>query len=362
LDTATPDDDLEIKANGALAVITLTRAHAYNAINYEMRAAMSRFFPQIARDPQIYAVVLQSNSEKAFSAGADVREIIARARDDINASRQAFKEEYSLNWQLECFTKPMVSLMDGMVIGSGVGISAYGTHRVGAQKYKFAMPETAIGLFPDVGVAHILSKMPSEMGIYIGLTGRTLKRPDAYALGLLTHCIAASEFDAIRAALSDAQPVDPILDDRHQDPGPGELAQHQETIDRCFSAPTVEDIIESLKGVAADQQDWARKVVADIEKRSPLSLKVTLRHIRCARNMDLRQTLQVDYRLACKFLDGSDFYEGVRAALIDKDGNPSWQPSSLEEVSEQLVDSYFETLGPDELILPLRGEVQTVRR
>jgi enoyl-CoA hydratase len=269
--------------------------------------------------------------------------------------------EYALNWLHECFSKPTISLIDGPVMGSGVGISLFGTHRVAGEKYRFAMPETAIGLFPDVGAAWPLSRMPDSIGMYLGLTGRSIGQADAYALGLLTHCIPASRFEEIKAAFADTWPVDTVLDNLQVDPGPGELVPYAAHIAYCFSAPTVEEIVARLGLVGGKARDWAEGVIADLRARSPISLKVTQRHIRDARALDLRQTLSVDYRLACRFLDGHDFYEGVRAALIDKDGTPQWQPARLEEVTNAVVEDYFVTLGPDELALPTRAEMQAAR-
>lgn len=359
--TEQPLDELLIETKGSCAVITLNRPRALNALNTAMRTKLAEGYPRFARDPQVYCVVIQSASEKAFSAGGDVREIVRWGRDDRDAARRALKEEYALNWLHECFSKPTISLIDGAVMGSGVGITLFGTHRVAGERYRFAMPETAIGLFPDVGVAWSLSRLPHAIGMYLGLTGRSIGAADAYALGLLTHCIPAARFEEIKAALVDTWPVDTVLDERHVDPGPGELSRYAPMIESCFSAPSVEEIILRLAGIAGSDRAWAQAVIAELKSRSPISLKVTHRHIREASAFDLRQTLVVDYRLACRFLEGSDFYEGVRAALIDKDGNPKWQPARLEDVTPAMVAGYFAPLGDDDLILPTRPEMQAAR-
>lgn len=352
---------VRVEMCGALGLVTLDRGKALNALTTEMRACLAETFPRFARDPQVYAVVLQSGMPKAFSAGGDVIEILSWSRDRPAEARRAFQEEYALNWLLECFSKPTVSLIDGIVMGSGVGVSLYGTHRVAGEGYRFAMPETAIGLFPDVGAAHMLSRLPHAMGMYLGLTGRTIGRADAYRLGIATHCIAADQFEQIRVGLADAEPVDTLLDDRHADPGAGELAGYVEVIARCFSAPTVEEIIEKLRAVAGAAKSWAEAAAADLSARSPLSLKITHRHIQDAAARDLRQTLQIDYRLACRCLDGHDFAEGVRAALVDKDGKPRWRPARVEDVSEAMIEDYFAPMGADELVLPTRAEMQAAR-
>lgn len=354
-------EELVVETRGSLALITLNRPRALNALNEAMRAKLAGAYPKFARDPQIYAVVIQSAAEKAFCAGGDVRELVRWGREDRARACKAFADEYALDWLHECFSKPTVSLINGAVMGSGVGITLYGTHRVAGPKYKFAMPETAIGLFPDVGAAWKLSRMPDAVGMYLGLTGRSIGAADAYALGLLTHCIGPEHYEEIKAALVDTWPVDPLLDDRHTDPGPRALDPLRESIAACFSADTVEEIVARLEAVGGTQREWAQGVVADLKSRSPLSLKVTHRHIREAAALDLRQTLMIDYRLAVHFLEGDDFYEGVRAALIDKDGNPRWNPMRLEDVSSNMVDEYFKYLSSAELVLPTRQEMQAAR-
>jgi enoyl-CoA hydratase len=199
------------------AAVTLNRPAALNALTTVMRAAIAEAVPRWARDPQIYAVAIASASERAFCAGGDIKETTQWGRSRKAEAVKSLAAEYSLNWLLECFTKPTVSLIDGVVIGSGVGISLYGTHRVAGERYRFAMPETGIGLFPDDGVSWAFARMPDEIGMYLALTGRAIGRADAYRLGLVTHCIPAARFGEIPAALGVADTVDPLLDDRHED-------------------------------------------------------------------------------------------------------------------------------------------------
>ena len=353
--------ELSVERRGSLALITLNRPRALNALNVAMRRKLADSYPRFAREPTNYAVVIQSAGGKVFSAGGDVRELVSLAREDKAKARAACTEEYALNWLHECFSKPTISLIDGPAMGSGVGITQYGTHRVAGEGYRFAMPETAIGLFPDVGTAWVLSRLPDAIGMYLGLTGRSIGRADAYALGLLTHCIPARRFEEIKAALIETWPVDPLLDERHVDPGPRELAPYVSHIARCFSAASIEEILDQLGRIEGPDRAWAQGVISDFKARSPLSLKVTHRHIRDARALELRQTLQVDYRLACRFLDGRDFYEGVRAALIDKDGAPRWQLDRLEDVTPAMVEDYFAQMGAEEMVLPTRQEMQAAR-
>jgi enoyl-CoA hydratase len=355
-------DAIVIATDHAAGLVTLNRPAQLNALNTAMRSAMTAAFPLWARNPEVYAVVISSTSERAFCAGGDLHEMVDWGRNCRDRAIGSLAQEYALNWMLECFTKPTISLIDGVVIGSGVGISLYGTHRVAGENYRFSMPETSVGLFPDVGVAWTFARMPDEIGTYLGLTGRAIGRADAYQLGLATHCVPAASFGAITAGLSDADPVDALLALYHEEPEPGELAALAPTIRRCFSQPSVEGIIACLQGERGPAEKWAQGVLHDLSKRSPTSLKITLRHLRTARNLGLRATLVQDFRLACRCLDGPDLYEGVRAALVDRDRAPKWRPARLEDVSEAMVDAYFAPLSAAELQLPSRAAMQAFER
>jgi enoyl-CoA hydratase len=347
---------------GAAGVITLDRPRALNALTAAMRATISEAFAAWSRDPQVYAAVIHSSSDRAFCAGGDVREMVACGRRDLGAARRLLGAEYALNWQLDCFTKPAIALIDGAVMGSGVGISLYGTHRVAGERYRFAMPETGIGLFPDDGVSWAFARLPDEIGMYLALTGRGLGRADAFRLGLVTHCLPAHRFAEVRAAIAEADPVDPVLDALHADPGAGELERVRPAIARCFGADSIEEIVARLQAERGEHRGWADEALADLRRCSPTSLVVTHRHVRATRHLDLRATLAQDYRLACRFMEGHDFYEGVRAALIDRDHAPIWQPGRLAEVSDAAVDAYFAPLGAaEELQLTTRAEMQAVR-
>lgn len=353
--------DIAVAAEGAALVVTLDRPRALNALTHAMRTTFGDALTRASRDPNTYCVVVQSASPKVFSAGSDVREIIAAARLNKNEARVLFAEEYARNWHCECFSKPTVSLINGLVMGGGVGITLYGTHRVAGEKYRFAMPETGIGLFPDVGTCHAFSRMPDCIGVYLALTGRIIGRADAFALGLATHCIADTHYNEIKTLLSQAETVDAVLDDRHQDPGEGELDTYRATIARCFSADSVEGIVEGLLSVSGTHKPWAKAVAEDMGRRSPLSLKITLRHLKNAATLDLRATLHSDYRIAAHCVEGHDFYEGARAVLLDKDNAPRWEPATLAGVTNAMVDGYFATLAEPEPVLPTRSDMQAAR-
>ena len=363
---AAHDPAMTAQIEGAAGIVTLNRPRALNALSSAMRAGIAAAFEGWARNPQVYATVIESTSDRAFCAGGDLREMVELGKASLQDALRSVGEEYALNWQLECFTKPTVSLIDGLVVGAGVGISLYGTHRIAGERYSFAMPEVRIGLFPDDGVSWALARMPDEIGMYLALTGRNVGPADAYRLGLVTHCIPSNRFGEIKAALREADPVDPVLDSMHVEPGPGELDGVRAVIARCFTQPGLEQIVGALQAergstAAGCTTEWARGVLEDMQRSSPTSLKVTYRHLRRARTLDLRSTLQQDFRLATRFMQGHDFYEGVRATLIDRDQTPKWHPANLDDVPPSAVDAYFTSMGENELQLSTRAEMQAVR-
>lgn len=352
---------LLLERRGAAGLIVLQRPEAQNALSVAMRAELLNAFPRWARDPGVYAVLTRSSLPKAFSVGGDIREMSRLMREDKVAARQGLADEMRLCWLHECFSKPTISLIDGMVMGTGVGISLYGTHRVAGANYRFAMPEVRLGYFPDCGVTHAFSRMPDRIGLYLALTGRMIGPADALHLGLVTHCIAAEHFSAIEDQISDADPVDPILDDLHRDPGPSPLVADSQRIAKYFGPQTLVAIVAALQAAAAEDRTWATSVLEDIARGSPLALRVTETAVRKAERLDLRETLIQDYRLASRFVDEADIQSGVQATLIAKTGSPRWQYERIEDVPDARVAEFFASLGSAELALPTRAEMQSAR-
>jgi enoyl-CoA hydratase len=342
------NQDVLLEKKHRCGLATLNRPKALNAINYDMIAKLSAQYIEWAGDPDVYGVVLRSSGGRAFCSGGDLKALYQNWKsgklDDI---LEVYTSEYQHNWTLDRFIKPHVSLMDGYVFGGGVGISLYGTHKVAGENYRFAMPEAGIGFFPDIGATHFLTHMPGQIGLYLALTGNHIDRADAYALGLLTHCINSSGFDAITAAMCVADPIDPVLDSRHEDPGPSKVLELQNQIDMHFSMDSVEEILASLENEKGTPSKWASETAESIRKCSPLSLKVSFRQMRNSGQPTLEEALELDGRIAHRFLSGDELYEGIRALLIDKDGKPSWSPSALEDVSDEMVQGYFEPSGKD---------------
>lgn len=354
-------EPIRIERRGSAAIVTLDRPAALNALSIGMRATLAKAVAGFGRDPLLYAVVLKSAVPGAFSVGGDVREITSLAASDIAAARQGLADELKLCWLMECLWKPAVSFIDGRVMGTGVGISLYNTHRVAGEHYRFSMPETQIGYFPDCGVVHAFARMPHCLGLYLGLTGHAIGAADAYALGLVTHCIPMTQIAGIEARIGDADPVDPILDDAHIDPGPSPLLADAPMIERIFAASSLPEIIRRLEAPSAPDAEFRARTLALLRARSPIALAVTDRMIRNARNLDIRDCLIQDYRLAHRFAGLADFREGVRAFLIDKDAKPAWQPARIEDVSHEMLNAFFAPLGAAELALPTRDAMQAAR-
>ena len=350
----------------AVRTITLDRPAARNAINAAMTSTMTEAITRFARDANAYAVVLRSQTPGMFCAGGDVREMAHLASSAPGEAERSLAAEYELVWLLECFSKPVVSLIDGPVMGAGAGMTLVNTHRVAGKNYAFAMPEVRLGFFPDDGVASELGRMPSEIGVYLGLTGRSIGRADAYALGLVTHCTDASHFDQIERSLADAEPVDTLLDGLHEPPGPGQLAAFQEQIAGCFSGASVTEIaakLAALRDRAAQPTDvaWAQDVLDDLGCASPQALAIALRHIRDAASMDLRQTLMLDYRAGRRLIGSYNFQEGVRALLIDKNRKPVWRPTRAHDITDTQTAAFFHADPLHEMTLPTRSEMQASR-
>lgn len=355
-----PEPGVRFARHGAAAVITLDRAQKLNALDSGMKAAIASEIPRIARDPQVYGVLWRAAPGRMFCAGGDIREFYDLALQDPRRVREECAREYSLIWLLDCFSKPTVALMDGAVMGTGAGVVAAGTHRVAGASYRFQMPETLIGFFPDNGVCWHLARVPNHIGTWLALTGSSIGRADAFRLGLVTHCIPADKFDDIEKAIGNAEPIDPLLDGLHEDPGTGEIDLFQDVIEECFSAPTTAEIIARL---AAEKRhrEWCAKTKAELEAHSPLALEVTLQHVRRAKHLDLRQTLITDYRLAVNLVTGNDFLEGVRARIVEKTNAPRWSPAILSDLGDGAVARCFEPMGSAELFLPTRQEMQASR-
>ncbi|MEQ9355421.1 enoyl-CoA hydratase/isomerase family protein, partial [Coleofasciculus chthonoplastes] len=333
---------------GTCGLITLRNERALNALTLEM---IELIHPQLVAwrdDSEIACVVIEGAGERAFCAGGDVRAVAQAGRaQDRSLTRQFFWHEYRLNRLIGTLGKPYVALMDGITMGGGVGLSAHGSFQVATERTLWAMPETAIGFFPDVGASHVLNRLDPAMAAHLALTGRRLGADDLLHLGLATHFVPSDSLEALKTALVEAEvPVRETLDRFGTSAPVTTLMADLSIIKATFGAPSVEAILETL---IRDGGDRAKAFAETLSKMSPTSCKVTLEQLKRTRNLDLDACLKLEFRMSQHFMAGHDFYEGIRAVLIDKDQSPSWRPDTLEGVSETDVDLYFGGLSEGDL-------------
>jgi enoyl-CoA hydratase/carnithine racemase len=335
------------RREGPLGRITLNRPKALNALTYDMCAQMLAQLRMWADDSAVHAIVLDAVKGRAFCAGGDIRAITEMGKRRDGSAQAFFTTEYRLNTTIKHFDKPYVSLIDGIVMGGGVGISIHGSHRVISENAVFAMPETAIGLYPDVGGTFALPRLPGELGMYLALTGLRIGPADMTYAEIATHFVPAVKFDLIIDRLARGEVLEAVLSSLAGEPGPPPLAQHRAAIDRAFAAPSVEAVLARL----GSEGEWGTETAALLRTRSPTSLKVTFRAMREGRKLDFDSCMRMEYRLTMRALEGHDLYEGVRATIIDKDQEPQWRPAAIEDVSDADIARYFVPLGADELLL-----------
>lgn len=345
-------DEISFKRAGTGAFVAFTRPQALNALTLAMIRAYAPTLAEWSKDPGVRQIVQWGEGGKSFCAGGDVRAVCEAglaAKKGGKADplvRDFFFEEYRLNRQLARFPKPIVSLIDGICMGGGVGLSVHGRYRVATEKTLFAMPESAIGLFPDVGGSYFLPRLPGRMGVFLGLTGERLKAADLLHLGIATHHVESAKLAELAKAL-ESEAAEAALPRFHSDPGPAPIRAHAAGIDACFGAPSVEGILANLD---KDGSEWAAKLAARLRKMSPTSLKISLRQLEKGASLSIEDALRMEFRMVMRCMAADDFYEGIRAVLIDKDHAPKWNPAGLAEVSDAAVARYFAPLADgDEL-------------
>uniref|UniRef100_A0A9J8A7D8 3-hydroxyisobutyryl-CoA hydrolase n=1 Tax=Cyprinus carpio carpio TaxID=630221 RepID=A0A9J8A7D8_CYPCA len=342
---------------GNAGVITLNRPKALNALNLTM---IRHIYPQLKKwdkDSETDLVIIKGAGDKAFCAGGDIRAITEAGKAGDSLTQDLFREEYILNNTIGTYQKPYVALIDGITMGGGVGLSIHGRFRVATEKTLFAMPETGIGLFPDVGGGYFLPRLQGKLGLFLALTGFRLKGRDVQRVGLATHFVQSDKIVSLQKDLVDLKSpsnsdVAQLLDSYQEQMGFLYMFVFVGLLLFCcfrlFSAGSVEEIMENLK---KDGSAFALKQTETLAKMSPTSLKLTFRQIQEGERMSLQEVLVMEYRLSQACMRGNDFYEGVRAVLIDKDQSPKWKPSTLSGVSEQAIEECFSSLGERDLKL-----------
>jgi enoyl-CoA hydratase len=347
--------EILFERRGAAGLVTLNRPKALNAVTHGMVRSLASQLDLWARDPSVTRVVVSAAGERAFSAGGDIRALYEFGRAGRQAEMLPFwREEYLLNTQIKRYPKPYVALIDGIVMGGGVGISVHGSHRVAGDRFLFAMPEVSIGFFPDVGATWFLPRLPGELGAYCALTGERLRAGDSVVASVATHRVSSARFAELRDALCGAVSVDAVLGAFAELAGEAPLAGKRAVIDRCFAGGSVAEILSALDceaNAGGPDSAFASATAATIRTKSPTSLKIALRQVREGKALTFDACMQTEFRIVSRIIDGHDFYEGVRAVIIDKDNAPRWAPATLEAVTAADVDRHFAPLGHAELVL-----------
>ncbi|WP_454916517.1 enoyl-CoA hydratase/isomerase family protein [Xanthobacter sediminis] len=353
-----PDADVILERKGEAGVITLNRPKALNALNLPM---VREILPQLrawAKDPAVTRVIIKAAGEKSFCAGGDVRTLYDQGRAGHTAEALDFwREEYVLNHYIGTFPKPYVALVDGICMGGGFGLSAHGPYRVAGDRYLFAMPEVNIGLFPDVGGTHVLPRLPGAFGVFLAVTGVRIRAPEAYACGLVTAVVPSAAFPALEEALCAGGDVAAAIAAHQVVPPPSAFADRAELIADVFSRGSLEAILSALDETAAGGgpfADFAAATAKDIRAKSPTSLSITMEQMRRGPALDLGESLKAEFRAVTRVAAGHDFYEGVRAVLVDRDNAPKWQPATLADVDPKVIAAHFDPI-PDELELLAPG-------
>ncbi len=337
-DISTPAE-LLVERRGRALWLTLNRPEALNALNLAMARTIHRALFNGAADPDVERIVIEGAGDKAFCAGGDVALLARRGREDKALYEGFFHDEYRMNQAIARIPTPYVAILDGVTMGGGVGLSIHGPFRVATERTLFAMPETGIGLIPDVGCTHALARLPGEIGTWLALTGARLKAADCIYAGIATHYVPSDRLDVLRELLSEnTEPVGDILEMLDGSAGLTSLPALRDGIDFHFGHDTVEAILASL----AEGDAWAQAQAAIIRTMSPTSCKLTLAGLRSAANASIEDALIAEYRMVCEIRNGHDFFEGVRAQLLDKDRKPLWSPARLEDVSDEDVARHFE--------------------
>ena len=338
-------EDIRFERLGAAGVVTLTRPKALNAVTHAMVLALTRALAAWADDPEVALVVIKAEG-RAFSAGGDILHIY-EARRAGNPPLDFFADEYRLNLAIARYPKPYVALVDGIAMGGGVGVSFHGSHRLMSENAVFAMPEVGIGFFPDVGGSYILPRLKDRFGLYLGLTGARIRQGDAVWSGLASHAVQQADLEAILAALADSGDADAVAA-RYAQTVPCETAVDTlSSIARHFASADFDQTLTDLRREAEAGENFAAATLETFSKRSPTSLRVAHRQIIEGAAIDMAACMRMEYRIVSRMLAGHDFYEGIRAAIIDKGDTPVWRPATLDAVTPEIVDAYFAPLDRD---------------
>lgn len=348
-------DSVLTKTEGGVGYITLNRPEALHALNFDMCETILAALRVWAQDPAVHLVVIDhADGSRGFCAGGDIAMLRESGMSDGKQARAFFAEEYRMNAVIKAFPKPYLALMDGVTMGGGVGLSVHGSHRVATERTLFAMPETGIGLFPDVGGGWFLPRLRGELGTWLALTGARLKGADVAAARVATHFLPSELIPNLKLQIAEAdfsagaaEMLGEILSRLTHTIPMGSFETHMETINTCFAGDRAEAIVAALE---AEGSEWATQQAETLRTKSPETVKVALRQVREGGACEtFEDNMRMEYRIGWRKVQSSDFLEGVRAVIIDKDHAPKWSPDTLERVTDLDVAKYFEPLGENEL-------------
>ncbi|OPX05464.1 enoyl-CoA hydratase/isomerase family protein [Mycobacterium sp. AT1] len=338
------NEDLLVNIDDGVGVMTLNRPKAINSLTHGMVAAVENALRNWENDDALHTVLLTGAGERGLCAGGDVVAIYHSAKADGTEARSFWQDEYVLNAYIARYPKPYVAIMDGIVMGGGVGVAAHGGVRVVTDTTKMGMPEVGIGFIPDVGGTHLLSRAPGRLGLHAALTGAPFSGADAIAMGFADHFVPHDQLAGFTSALV-ADGVDAALAAFAVEPPASPLLAQRQWIDACYAEETALDVVAALRAQGPGPAEDAANLIAG---RSPIAVAVTMEAVRRAATLDtLEDVLRQEFRTACAALRSHDLVEGIRALLVDKDRNPKWSPSSLEECSPEAVEAYFAPADPD---------------
>ena len=345
------EPELIVRREAGVGRLTLNRPQALGALTLDMCEAMTAALLEWRDEPGVEAVVIDHAGERGFCAGGDIRWLAESGAGDGSAARQFFHTEYRLNHLLAVYEKPIVTFMDGVTMGGGVGIALPSRYRVATERTRLAMPETGIGLFPDVGAGWWLPQLHGRTGLWMVLTGARLGAADCELLGLATDVVVSAQVEDVKAAIvREPDAIERILTEFEADPGRPPVAEHRDSIDRLFAGETLEDVVAALE---ADGDEWALTQLVAMRPKSPMSAKVSFRLIGALKPASMADDLVTEYRLASRIVRSHDFLEGVRAVIVDKDNRPAWDPATNAGMTDAMVDALFAPLPAGEEWTPL---------
>jgi len=355
-------DEVIFTEDNGVGVITLNRPERLNALTYSMVQQINKNLNSWEINDHINCIIIEGAGDRSFCAGGDVvklrKEVLGDGGPPTNLSRSFFYEEYTLNYKISNYRKPFIALINGFTMGGGVGVSMHGSHVVASEKTIFAMPETAIGLFPDVGGGWLLGQLNKGIGAWLSLVGARIKAHDLMKLKLITHYVPSEKIDVLKNLLISSSPnsvqkVNSIIDQLSSIPESeaSVLLDNEKIIKQAFSYDTIDQIFDECEKLIENGNEFLKVQFEELKHKSPTSLKISLKQIRNASHMCLKDELIMEYRMVQRCLEIGDFFEGVRAMLVDKDRKPNWKPKNIQDVDETRVNLFFEDLGDLDLIL-----------